>query len=43
MIVLDATFRELGRVSLGLGPGKDGHDVLMPYKDGSSSPVEAGP
>lgn len=29
LIVLDATFRELGRVSFGLGAGKDGHDVLM--------------
>ena len=29
LIVLDASFRELGRVSLGLGAGKDGHDVLM--------------
>ncbi len=29
LIVLDGTFRELGRVSFGLGEGKDGHHVLM--------------
>ncbi len=29
LIVLDATFRETGRVSLGLGPYKNGHDILM--------------
>jgi hypothetical protein len=29
LIVLDATFRELGRVGLGLGRDKNGHDLLV--------------